>query len=187
MLTYVNVYAGIITHEFYGIYPSNRGIELTIYFVVSAVLLLFLIGLFCFSLYHYLDAKKENKKEPSAILTEKIQKHKRRMILLPFIGLLLLYALWATWVYGMGMRFFENAIYNVLIYAIPVFMAVLFFIFRHRYQSARKKNREVPGSIPEEEVKTRRILKNLFGAIALVLMLVTGGMIGLLFMAIVYM
>jgi hypothetical protein len=45
----------------------------------------------------------------------------------------------------------------------------------------------VPGSIPEEEVKKRRILKNLIGAIALVHMLVMGGLIGLLFMAIIYM
>ena len=161
--------------------------KLIIYDAISILLLLFMAGLFFFSLYHYLDAKKLSKTEPSAFLAEKMKKHKRRMILLPFVTLLLQYVLWASFSYGIGIRLFESVIFNVLIYAIPVFASILFFVFRFRYLSALKKKQEDPDSVSEEEMRKRRILKNLFLWIAIVLFAVMGGLMMLLLMAIIYM
>lgn len=54
------------------------------------------------------------------------------------------------------------------VFGLPLISLALFFVSLFRYRTARKKNRKVPGTIAEEEMKKRKTALIAFSAVAAV-------------------
>ena len=54
------------------------------------------------------------------------------------------------------------------VFGLPLISLALFFVSLFRYRTARKKNRKVPGTFAEEEMKKRKTALIAFSAVAAV-------------------
>ena len=82
---------------------------------------------------------------------------------------------------------FGILLYDILFFGIPIILIILFGISLYRYLSAKKQNKEMPGSFSDSEIKKRKVMLIILSAIAGVLSVIVIGFIGLLFMAVAYM
>lgn len=82
---------------------------------------------------------------------------------------------------------FGIMLYDILFFGIPAILLLLFGISLYRYTSAKKENREQPGTHSPEEMKKRKLLLIVLSVIAGVLVAVVIGFIALLFMAVAFM
>jgi hypothetical protein len=82
---------------------------------------------------------------------------------------------------------FGVLIYDLLFFAVPVGILVFFAISLCRYLSARKQEREIPGSVEAQDLKNRKALLIVSAVMAGVLLAVTIGLIVLLYMAVAFM
>ena len=82
---------------------------------------------------------------------------------------------------------FGALIYDLLVFAVPVGILVFFVISLCRYLSARKQEREMPGSVEAQDLKNRKALLIVSAVMAGVLLAVTIGLIVLLYMAVAFM
>lgn len=77
--------------------------------------------------------------------------------------------------------------YDILFFGIPAILILLFGISLYRYLSAKKQNKEVPGSFSDSEMKKRKIMLIILSVISGVLAVIVIGFIALLFMVVAYM
>ncbi len=77
--------------------------------------------------------------------------------------------------------------YDILFFAIPAILIILFGISLYRYVSAKKKNKKVPGTFSDEEMKKRKIVFIIFSIVSGVLAVVVIGFSVLLYMAVAFM
>ena len=77
--------------------------------------------------------------------------------------------------------------YDILFFGIPAISILLFGISLYRYLSAKKQNKEVPGSFSDSEMKKRKIMLIILSVISGVLAVIVIGFIALLFMVVAYM
>ena len=82
---------------------------------------------------------------------------------------------------------FGVLIYDLLFFAVPVGILVFFVISLCRYLSARKQERELPGSVEAQDLKNRKAMLIVSAVMAGVLLAVTIGLIVLLYMAVAFM
>lgn len=82
---------------------------------------------------------------------------------------------------------FGIMLYDILFFGIPAILLLLFGISVYRYVSAKKANREQPGTYSPEEMKKRKLLLIVSSAVAGVLVAVVIGFVALLFMAVAFM
>lgn len=82
---------------------------------------------------------------------------------------------------------FGIMLYDILFFGIPAILLLLFAISLYRYISAKKENREQPGTHSAEEIKKRKLFLIVFSVIAGVLAAVVIAFIALLFMAVAFM
>lgn len=78
-------------------------------------------------------------------------------------------------------------LYDILFFAIPAILVLLFGISLYRYISAKERNKKSPGTFSEKEIKMRKVLLIIFSVIAGVLAAVVIGLIILLYLAVAYM
>ena len=78
-------------------------------------------------------------------------------------------------------------LYALLFLGVPAALLVLFVVSLVRYTAARKQNRQCPGTVPPEAIKTRLILLIITSVLAGGLLAVPIGVIVLLFTAIAFM
>ena len=74
-----------------------------------------------------------------------------------------------------------------LFFAVPIGAIVFFAVSLHRYRSAKEQNKQLPGSVSQEQMKIRKLLLILSSVIAGVLVLAVIGVIVTLFFAIAFM
>ena len=82
---------------------------------------------------------------------------------------------------------FGVLIYDLLFFTVPVGILVFFVISLCRYLSARKQEREIPGSVEAQDLKNRKAMLIVSAVMAGVLLVVTIGLIVLLYMAVAFM
>jgi hypothetical protein len=82
---------------------------------------------------------------------------------------------------------FGVLIYDLLFFAVPVGILVFFVIRLCRYLSARKQEWEIPGSVEAQDLKNRKAMLIVSAVMAGVLLVVTIGLIVLLYMAVAFM
>lgn len=82
---------------------------------------------------------------------------------------------------------FGVLLYDILFFGIPAIVFVLFVISLVRYVSAKIKNKKIPGSFSESEIKKRKIMLIILSVIIGVFAVVVIGFTALLFMAVAYM
>lgn len=82
---------------------------------------------------------------------------------------------------------FGVLLYDILFFAIPLAILGFFAVSLIRYLSARKQERELPGSIPPQDMKTRKVLLIISAVIAGALVAMVIGLIALLYMAVAFM
>ena len=80
-----------------------------------------------------------------------------------------------------------GTIYEILFYAIPAALIILFLVVRNRYKSAKKQNEQVPGTFSDEEIKRRKIVMIIVGVIGGAIITVVVGFTALLFLAVAFM
>ena len=78
-------------------------------------------------------------------------------------------------------------LFGIIFFVIPLVMLVYVGISIYRYVSAKRKNREEPGSFTEEEMKKRRTVLIVSAVVTGVLVAVVVGFLAMLVMAIAYM
>jgi len=78
-------------------------------------------------------------------------------------------------------------IVEVLYYLIPASALIFFAVSLLCYLRAKSKNRRVPGTYSEKQMKTRRICLIISSVIAGIMAVVVIGFIGLLMMAVAFM
>lgn len=78
-------------------------------------------------------------------------------------------------------------LYVILFFAIPIASVILFVISIYRYISAKKKNKAVPNTYSDNEIKKRKIMLIVMSVIVAILVTIVVGFIILLCIAIVYM
>ena len=83
--------------------------------------------------------------------------------------------------------FFGNLFYDVMFYTTPIILVIIYAICARYYRKAKKQNQEVPGSYTQEEIKFRKILKNVVAVLAGLSVGIVVGCIGLLYLAIAFM
>ena len=76
---------------------------------------------------------------------------------------------------------------GLIFFGIPLGLVVFFGNCLYRYVSAKRKNREAPGSFPEEEMKKRKTMMIVSAVAAGVVVAVVAGFLAMLVMAIAYM
>lgn len=81
----------------------------------------------------------------------------------------------------------EALMYYFLFFGMPAILIVLFCISLYRYVSAKKKNKAVPGTFADDEIKKRKTMLIVLSVVAGVLTVVVVGFIILLFMAVAFM
>ena len=77
--------------------------------------------------------------------------------------------------------------YDILFFAIPIILIAMFVTSLCLYISAKRKNKAVPGTFPDNVVRKRRIMFIASSVISGVFTLIVVGFIALLFMAVAYM
>ena len=82
---------------------------------------------------------------------------------------------------------FGMFLYDILFFGIPVLLIALFVTSLYRYISAKKQNRQAPGTFPPEEIKKRKILLIVLSVALGVLAAIVIGLLVLLSMAVAYM
>ncbi len=82
---------------------------------------------------------------------------------------------------------FEVIIFDVLFFAIPSVLILLFGISMYRYLSAKKQNKKVPGTFSPEEIQKRKIIFIILSVVTGIFLAVVIGFIALLFMAVAFM
>ena len=82
---------------------------------------------------------------------------------------------------------FGIILYDVLFFAIPALLLVLFAVSLYRYVSAKKRNKAAPGTYAPGEVKKRGIMLIVSAVAAGVLAVVVLGFIALLSLAVAFM
>lgn len=82
---------------------------------------------------------------------------------------------------------FGILLYDILFFAIPGILIVLFVISLYRYIFAKKQNKKVPGTFTPEEIKKRKTFLIVLSVVVGVLVVIVIGFIALLFMAVAYM
>ena len=82
---------------------------------------------------------------------------------------------------------FGDYLYDILFFAIPVLLVVLFGISLYRYLHAKNREKHAPGIVSREELRRRKIWLIVFSVMAGATLAVVAGFLGLLFMAIAYM
>ena len=82
---------------------------------------------------------------------------------------------------------FGVLLYDILFFGIPAIVFVLFVISLVRYAAAKIKNKKIPGSFSESEIKKRKIMLIILCVIIGVFAVVVIGFTALLFMAVAYM
>ena len=80
-----------------------------------------------------------------------------------------------------------GSIYEILFYAIPAALIILFLVVRNRYKSAKKQNEAFPGTDSDEEIKRRKIVMIIVGVIGGAIITVVVGFTALLFLAVAFM
>ena len=78
-------------------------------------------------------------------------------------------------------------IYDLIFFGIRVALVCFWAISLYRYLSAKKKNRAVPGSVSDSQLKTRKILLILSSVLAGVLVAIVLGFVLLLYTAVAFM
>lgn len=81
----------------------------------------------------------------------------------------------------------ELILYNLFFFAIPLLLIVLFGISLYRYLTAKRQNKEAPGTFSDAEMKKRKTILLVLAVIAGVLAAIVIGFIALLFMAVAFM
>ena len=79
---------------------------------------------------------------------------------------------------------FGSLVYGILFFAIPGILIILFGISLYRYISAKKHNKQIPGTFSPEEIKKRKIFLIVISVIAGLLTTVVIGFMVLLFIAV---
>ena len=82
---------------------------------------------------------------------------------------------------------FGYLLYDVLFFGIPLVLLVFFGYSLFLFIDAKRKNKAVPGSISDSDVKKRKIMLIIASAICGVLLAVVIGFILMMFMAVAYM
>lgn len=82
---------------------------------------------------------------------------------------------------------FGVLLYDILFFGIPAVVFVWFVISLIRFVSAKSKNKKMPGTYSDNEVKKRKIMLIILSVIIGVFAVVVIGFIALLFMAVAYM
>lgn len=80
-----------------------------------------------------------------------------------------------------------SILYDILFFGIPALLVILTGVSIYRFVSAKKKNRQAPGTFSEEEIRKRKIAMIVLSVITGVLAVIVIGLIVLLFMAVAYM
>lgn len=78
-------------------------------------------------------------------------------------------------------------LYKLLFFGIPAIVLVLFVVSLVRYVVAKRKNKKMPGSFSDSEIKKRQIMLIVLSVIVGVFVVVVVGFIALMFMAVAYM
>lgn len=82
---------------------------------------------------------------------------------------------------------FGVLMYDVLFFGIPTALLVLFGISLYRYLFAKKQNKKVPGTVSEEEMKSRKTMLIVLSVMVGVFIVIVVGFMALLFMAVAFM
>lgn len=82
---------------------------------------------------------------------------------------------------------FGVLMYDVLFFEIPTALLVLFGISLYRYLFAKKQNKKVPGTVSEEEMKSRKTMLIVLSVMVGVFIVIVVGFMALLFMAVAFM
>ncbi len=80
-----------------------------------------------------------------------------------------------------------SILYDILFFGIPAALVILTGVSIYRFVSAKKKNRQEPGTFSEEEIRKRKIAMIVLCVMTGVLAAIVIGLIALLFMAVAYM
>ena len=72
-------------------------------------------------------------------------------------------------------------------FGMPLFTTVWFVVSLCRYLSAKKKNKQNPGTVPQKELRSRKILLILTAVLAGVFLAILLGLIAMAYMAVAYM
>lgn len=80
-----------------------------------------------------------------------------------------------------------GSIYEILFYAIPAALIILFLVVRDRYKSAKKQNEAFPGTFSDEEIKRRKVAMIIVTVIGGSIITVVVGFTALLFLAVAFM
>lgn len=78
-------------------------------------------------------------------------------------------------------------LYDILFLVTPLVLIVFWGISLYRYLSAKKKNKQVPGTFLPEEIKNRKMIFIVLSVISAIFLAVVIGFIVLLFMAVAFM
>ncbi len=77
--------------------------------------------------------------------------------------------------------------YDTLFFAIPAILILCLGISIYRYVSAKKQNEQAPGTVADDEIKRRKTVLILLSVVTGVLVIVVGGFLALLYMAVAFM
>lgn len=78
-------------------------------------------------------------------------------------------------------------IYDVLFFAVPAIWLILFGISLYRYISAKKQNKQMPGTFSPAEIKKRKVFLIVMSVVAGMILAMVIGLIAMLFMAVAFM
>lgn len=76
---------------------------------------------------------------------------------------------------------------DILFFAIPAILIVLFGVSLYRYLSAKKQNKATPGTYSLEEMTKRKLMLIISSVVAGILAVVVLGFVSLMFMAVAFM
>ena len=82
---------------------------------------------------------------------------------------------------------FGIILYDILFFMIPTVLLVLFGVSLYRYNSAKKQNKQNPGTFSDGEIKKRKLFLIVMAVITGALVVVVVGFVALLFMAVAFM
>ena len=82
---------------------------------------------------------------------------------------------------------FGNLLYDLFFFGIPIVFLLLFGESLYLFLSAKKKNKFAPGSVPESDLKKRKILLIVSSVLCGLFLAVVIGFVAIMFMAVAYM
>lgn len=80
-----------------------------------------------------------------------------------------------------------DLIVGALFILIPIALLALFFVSLFRYVSAKRKNKQLPGSFSDAEMTKRLIILIVLSVIVVSLIVIVVGLTALVYMAVAYM